>query len=149
MRLQDAGALLRKVLGLNDALDAIERMPTRVGNYIMATGMPRPPQLPATVFVLAMGVRLSDEGGGATFVGTSVSLAPGEHKVATLETHRALCDVSVIVFCDLARVDVRGIYRGVDFMHAGMQHEHSCPIVHLPSWLPGILVRVQLEARNP
>lgn len=60
----------------------------------------------------------------------------------TLNTHLPIDEVNVIVFCDLRRVRVTGIYFGVDLASVGLG---PCPIVFFPRWEPGQLLRIQAE----
>jgi hypothetical protein len=57
-----------------------------------------------------------------------------------LDTNITLTDVTVIVFVDLERVNVHGIFLGPNLMTAALG---SCPVVRFTKWEIGIKLRVQ------
>lgn len=71
------------------------------------------------------------------------SLRPGECLELAGSPYK-LSNVRVLVFCDLARVVIGGIFMGSDLMTAGLG---PCPMATAVRWDPGVKVRVQVQAR--
>jgi len=64
----------------------------------------------------------------------------------TLQSFRPLGPGRVIVFCDLARVRVAGIFRGTDLLSGGDNFDTmTAPVATFDRLEPGVLLRVRCE----
>lgn len=99
----------------------------------------RPEPAPPFVCVLVE----ADGPNGPTTLGASgrASKLPG--KPLELTAMVPLKNVRVTVFADLERVNVRGIWCGVDLVQAAVG---ECPSARFPEWPPGVKLFVNVEA---
>lgn len=77
------------------------------------------------------------------YMGKSRHLSEKE-SVLEFRSWQVLTDTRVIVFCDLARVEVRGVYKGTNLMQGDIG---DCPMAYIDTWGPGILLRVMCTVR--
>ena len=108
-------------------------------SHLRAALSPRP--VPAFVSVLVVGTFE----GKPIFFGRSESIDRG----TTIElgpVMRPLDDVSIIVFADMRRVAVHGIFAGVDLLQGALG---QCPIAKMhETLLPGVKLQVLCELRT-
>lgn len=99
---------------------------------------------PAVVTVLVMGhAGKAGVPGGVPLIYTSSARVGRRGEPAlTVDIYRPMFDCSVVVICDLERVDVRGIFLGTDVLVM------TGPIAYFKEVTPGTAVRVISELRE-
>lgn len=128
----------RELPGAVGALGRMVRDLAEDVRTVMATPAPVPS---AFVAVLVVGTWE----GKPVFLGRSADVE-GTATIEVGPVMRPLDDVAIIVFCDLRRVDVRGIFAGVDLMQGALG---ECPVAKMhETLLPGIKVTVLCELRR-
>jgi hypothetical protein len=81
-----------------------------------------------------------EDGSPTTCGGIGTIVEPGRRIEVELQAQRPMRNGRVTVFCDLTRVNVHGIFVGVDLVQATLG---SCPVAFFKEWLPGVVLRVQ------
>lgn len=82
--------------------------------------------------------------GSLTTLGAAKVLPPGGVDALEVTPQYELSDVRVLVFCDLARVKVEGIFCGVDLMQAALG---ECPSAFVDRCVPGQKLYARVAAR--
>jgi len=131
---------IRRWLGLESALDML-------GAILLASNrVPPAPSAPPKPFVSVLVYGTSKDGSSAGPGGLPLALGmAGRVGEITLVTHVPLYDVNVIVFCDLERVAVDGIFHGVDLVQAAVG---DCPVARFREWHVGANLTVQTRERT-
>lgn len=107
---------------------------------LLARPDPRPPAPPAPFVCVLVE---ADGPHGPTTLGKSGRAATLPGKALQLTTLVPLTNVRVTVFADLERVNVRGIWRGVDMVNAAIG---ECPTARFDEWQVGVQLFVNVEA---
>jgi len=115
-------AWLRRFLGLDELLEAVRYRPA----------LPPPPP-PPPLFVAVWAIGLGPRGP------VSLGACGDASKPIELHTNVPLDEVQVIVFADMQRVQVGGIFCGVDLVNASVG---ACPVGYFPRWEVGVKVWV-------
>jgi hypothetical protein len=106
---------------------------------------PPPPLKPPGPFVAVL-VLAENARGGLVTMGRGHELAGATDAASIgLNAQLPLRNVQLIVFCDLSRVNVEGIFRGPDLMHANLG---ECPIAKFEEWPLGQRVHVNVRVRR-
>lgn len=121
---------------VRERLDAIADQVLTIRD-IVSRPAPTPPPAPAPwVCVLVEAVK--ENGEHTTMGGTGRANERGSSVELTAQV--PLSDVLVVVFVDLERVNVHGIFLGVDLVTANLG---SCPIARFQTWPVGVKLSVQ------
>ena len=103
------------------------------------TPAPPAPQAPSFVQLLIYG----QSGDGSIFCGTSAVLrSAGKQVTLAMTTQLPFKSAYAVVLCDSSRVEVTGIFRGVDLAGVG-----DCPMAVLGTWPVGVTVRAIVALR--
>ena len=129
---------VRFALGIEDIFSRLSTLQARPSPQPWPPPPPPPPAFVA-VLVLAEGPDgvLVTMGRGHELAGDACSIR--------IDTHLPLRNAQILVFCDLARVAVEGIFRGPDLVHANLG---ECPIAKLGEWTPGVALHVNVRLRE-
>jgi len=135
---------------LASSIDALERVAGDVGQLVELLARPRPAPPPRRHFVslLVMGVRERESGarvlaGGACAELVEFASRPPEPLGFRL-TH-PLHDATILVCCDLAQVQVDGLFVGSDLIPLNLSS--GCPIGFAPLIEPGVQVAAAVRVR--
>jgi|HubBroStandDraft_2_1064218.scaffolds.fasta_scaffold00423_25 hypothetical protein len=131
-------AWLRLRLGIFDLLEDFERLRERVSFALQP-----PPPPPAFVCLLLQGVHGETE--EPLTCGQAGYVVSGQELLLELQAEVPMREVIVTVFCDLSRVEVRGVFLGVRYVNACVG---SCPTAFFPEWPVGVKVRVPCGYRR-
>jgi len=120
---------------------------------ILDRPFPSPPPVPispAFVFVMAEGERLEDSGEMTARIrrvtlGQCAMVEPGRDVILELTAQLSMRNVRVIVFCDLMRVRVGGVYIGTEYCQGAVG---ECPTAYAERWDVGQKLRVPCWLRE-
>jgi hypothetical protein len=126
----------RTFAGVTDLLDRLEI----IGRFIASTHdrLSRLERRKAVTPFVAVLVRARKDGIPSPVTLGDARELDGDWTVQ-LQSNVPLHDVEVIVFCDLRKVRVQGIYLGVELQTMGLG---SCPIARFELWQPAVWLRV-------
>jgi hypothetical protein len=129
---------------VRDRLNAIadQTLAIRDQLHAMLHLLNKPPALPDP-FVCAFGEGQGPDGDRRTF-GTA-GRAKENGTVLELQAQVPLKSVRIIIFADLERVSIHGIFCGVDLATVAMG---DCPVALIEDWPVGVKVRVQCIRRG-
>jgi hypothetical protein len=134
---------IRRWLGLESALDMLGAILAASNRVPPAPSAPPKPPKPF-VSVLVYGTSKDGSSAGPSGLPLALGMAGCAGKI-TLVTHVPLYDVNVIVFCDLERVAIDGIFHGVDLVQAGVG---DCPVARFRQWQVGTNLTVLTRERE-
>lgn len=110
----------------------------------IADALARPP-LPPFVCVLVEADQNNEDGSTRkTTCGQGGVLRDGELTLQ-MQAMVPMRNVRVTVFCDLSRVEVRGVFLGVHYVNACVG---ECPVAFFDGWPVGVLLRIPCGLRR-
>ena len=140
------GSLIEKAfsaLRLNLGLGELSVRVSRLQDAIVQLAARPAPDVPTVVGVLVEGWQEKTR----RMVGNSVTLTRDEPQgLVELRTDVPLRKLQVIVFADISRVRVTGIFLGTDHIPAALGD--FAPVVRASEWYPGMFLRVACERRD-
>jgi hypothetical protein len=137
-------ALLEMPATLHDLLTDVRDLRALIQMAVAAVVAP-PTPAPMLVSLLVMGF---GPDGKQRMLGASRRLEAVHHATQSLRlrAYQTLTGVSVVIFCDMERVDVRAIMLGNEILTIGAGAEASCPIATCAEWPQGMDLQVTLES---